>query len=205
MSGVIFIGGFHELEEICDLHQIKVYGAIDKIQSTRSHAPYLGSDEAAEEILKKFPDAKLHITPDSPKIRQKLWKNYIENYNRDAITLIHPKSEISESSSIGSGCVFHMGVLISSSNKIGKAVKINTGGCITHDVEIEDFVTIAPRAVICSGTKIGVGSYIGANATILPNIKIGKYSVIGAGSVVTKDIDDKMVVYGNPAKIGGKK
>jgi len=49
-------------------------------------------------------------------------------------------------------------------------------------------------------TYIGDGVRIGNNATILP-VKIGKGSVIGAGSVVTKDIPDFAMAYGNPARV----
>lgn len=37
--------------------------------------------------------------------------------------------------------------------------------------------------------------------TVLPRIKIGKNVAIGAGSVVTKDINDNQIVYGNPARL----
>lgn len=43
--------------------------------------------------------------------------------------------------------------------------------------------------------------WIGANVIVLPGIRIGKGSVIGAGSVVTKDIKENSLVYGNPAKV----
>ena len=39
------------------------------------------------------------------------------------------------------------------------------------------------------------------NYIIIDGIKIGRNSVIGAGSVVTKDIPDNVVAYGNPCKI----
>ncbi len=41
---------------------------------------------------------------------------------------------------------------------------------------------------------------IGSNSTILP-VKLGKGCVIGAGSVVTTDIPEYCVAYGNPAKV----
>ncbi|MDE1849821.1 MAG: N-acetyltransferase, partial [Candidatus Micrarchaeota archaeon] len=44
------------------------------------------------------------------------------------------------------------------------------------------------------------GASIGAHSVILPGIRIGKGSMVGAGSVVTKDVPDKTVVYGNPAR-----
>ena len=44
---------------------------------------------------------------------------------------------------------------------------------------------------------------IGSNATILPGITIGESAVIGAGSVVTKNVADYELVYGNPARHQG--
>ena len=35
----------------------------------------------------------------------------------------------------------------------------------------------------------------------MPNVKIGSNVVIGAGSVVTRDIPDGVVAYGNPCKV----
>jgi acetyltransferase-like isoleucine patch superfamily enzyme len=48
-------------------------------------------------------------------------------------------------------------------------------------------------------TEIGDHVSIGSNATILP-VKIVPGTVIGAGAVVTKDILEKGVYAGNPAK-----
>jgi len=42
---------------------------------------------------------------------------------------------------------------------------------------------------------------IGAGAVTLPRVKIGADAVIGAGAVVTSDIPDRAVAYGNPARI----
>lgn len=45
------------------------------------------------------------------------------------------------------------------------------------------------------------GCWIGANAIILPGVVIGENSVVGAGSIVTKDIPDRVVAVGNPARV----
>ena len=52
-------------------------------------------------------------------------------------------------------------------------------------------------------TRILEGASIGANATILAGVTIGKYAMVGAGSVVTKDVPNYTVWYGNPAKMKG--
>ena len=43
--------------------------------------------------------------------------------------------------------------------------------------------------------------WIGSNAVILPNIVIGYSSIIGAGAIVTKNVPEKCVVAGNPARV----
>jgi UDP-2-acetamido-3-amino-2,3-dideoxy-glucuronate N-acetyltransferase len=47
------------------------------------------------------------------------------------------------------------------------------------------------------------GATIGANATIICGHTIGQYAFVGAGAVVTEDIPDYALVYGNPARING--
>ena len=48
---------------------------------------------------------------------------------------------------------------------------------------------------------IGNNVWIGGGAILLPGITIGDNVVIGAGSVVTKDIPDNTVAYGNPCRV----
>jgi len=44
------------------------------------------------------------------------------------------------------------------------------------------------------------GCWLGANVIVLPGVTVGKNSVVGAGSVVTRDIPDRTLFAGNPAK-----
>lgn len=41
----------------------------------------------------------------------------------------------------------------------------------------------------------------GGGAIIMPSVTIGNHVVIGAGSVVTKDIPDHVIAYGNPCRV----
>ena len=43
--------------------------------------------------------------------------------------------------------------------------------------------------------------WVGDKATILPGVEIGYGAIIGANSVVTKNVPEKSIVAGNPAKI----
>ena len=48
---------------------------------------------------------------------------------------------------------------------------------------------------------IGDNVWIGGGVIILPGVTIGNNVVIAAGSVVTKDIPDNKIAYGNPCRI----
>jgi maltose O-acetyltransferase len=43
--------------------------------------------------------------------------------------------------------------------------------------------------------------WIGACVTILPGVTIGSHAVVGAGSVVTKDVPEKTIAAGAPARV----
>lgn len=49
--------------------------------------------------------------------------------------------------------------------------------------------------------KVGDNVIIGACSILIGGITIGNDAIVGAGSVVTKDVPEKAVVAGNPAKI----
>lgn len=49
--------------------------------------------------------------------------------------------------------------------------------------------------------RIGNDCWIGGGSIILPGITIGDGVTVGAGSVVTRDVKDRCVVVGNPARV----
>lgn len=48
---------------------------------------------------------------------------------------------------------------------------------------------------------IGDDTFVGVRSIIMPGVTIGKNCVIGAGSIVTRDVPDRTVVAGIPAKV----
>lgn len=85
------------------------------------------------------------------------------------------------------------GIYIGDDVLIGHNVVIAT---LNHEEDPEKRGNICPLPV-----KIGNKVWIGSNATILPGVTIGDGAIIAAGAVVTKDVDEKTVFGGVPAKL----
>jgi UDP-2-acetamido-3-amino-2,3-dideoxy-glucuronate N-acetyltransferase len=127
-------------------------------------------------------------------------------------------SHIMSGAKIGKKCSIGQNVNIGSRAVIGNGVKIQNNVSVYDDVIIEDDVfcgpscvftnVINPRAFIerkheYKKTLVKRGASIGANATIVCGVTIGEYALVGAGSVVTRDVPDYALVYGNPARARG--
>lgn len=95
---------------------------------------------------------------------------------------------------INSGCCFqdHAGIEIGDGTLIGHQVVIAT---LNHAQDPLSRADMFPKPV-----KIGKNVWIGAHATILPGVTIGDNAIIAAGAVVTKDVENNVVVGGVPAK-----
>tara|TARA_X000001036_G_scaffold420760_1_gene441919 strand:+ start:753 stop:1238 length:486 start_codon:yes stop_codon:yes gene_type:complete len=123
-------------------------------------------------------------------------------------------SHIRENAVIGENVSIGQNVYIDSGVQIGDNCKIQNNVSIYKGVVIEDKVFIGPSVTFTNdlypevegwnderivNTLIREGASLGANSTIICGVTIGVNSLIGAGSVVTKNIDNNTVAYGNPA------
>jgi sugar O-acyltransferase (sialic acid O-acetyltransferase NeuD family) len=117
------------------------------------------------------------------------------------INIIHDGLDISKMSTIGSGLLINSKVSIAAHTTIGDFVIINRHVSIGHHTVIGDYCSINPGTNIAGNVYIGEGTTIGMGTNVLDSRKIGKNTIIGAGSVVTKDIPDNVIAYGNPCKV----
>jgi len=138
----------------------------------------------------------------------KLFKKFIQPFTKD----IHPQAKIGKDSKV------HNLVFIEGDVKIGSNCVIKPLVFICSGTTIGDFVFIGPGTTFCNdrfpaafsdnwrreASRVEDFASIGANCTILPGVRIGRKTLIGAGSVVTKDVPDNSIAFGNPAKILSK-
>lgn len=127
-------------------------------------------------------------------------------------------SHIMGNTKIGECCNIGQNVFVAADVTIGNNVKIQNNVSLYTGVAIEDGVFLGPSVVLTNvinprshvsrkdeykATLIKQGASVGANATIVCGVTLGRYCFIGAGSVVTRNVPDYALVYGNPGRIRG--
>jgi len=106
---------------------------------------------------------------------------------------IHPKAKIGKNLFIDHG----MGVVIGETSDIGDNVTIYhmaTLGGIAPSINSNDQRNTKRHPTISDSVVIGSG------AQVLGPVTIGKFAKIGANAVITKDVPEKAVMVGIPAK-----
>lgn len=158
--------------------------------------PYLGIDND----LLTYDASKYHIVNGLGDLttRNKLY-NYFKTKNYNFINVIHTNAIVAQEVEIGEGVQIFANAIIQPSAIIGDNSIINSGVIVEHDCKIKNGVHLSPGTVLSGGVEIFENSHLGSNCTVLPNISIGKNVVVGAGSVITKNIENNTVCWGNPA------
>jgi UDP-2-acetamido-3-amino-2,3-dideoxy-glucuronate N-acetyltransferase len=127
-------------------------------------------------------------------------------------------SHVMKNCRIGSYCNIGQNVVISPDVVIGNNVKIQNNVSVYTGCILEDDVFCGPSMVFTNvinprshvvrkdeyrTTLVRRGASLGANCTVVCGITVGQYAFIGAGAVVTRDVPDYALMYGNPATLRG--
>lgn len=133
-----------------------------------------------------------------------------------ARVILGDQSCVRERVHVGDDVVLGRGSLIENDTTVGARTKIQANAYITAYSTLEEDVFIAPCVVttndnfmgrterrhgLIKGPTIRRGARVGGGATLLPGIEIGEEAFVGAGAVVTKDVEPRMLVVGNPARV----
>src|SRR5438874_1276454 len=133
-----------------------------------------------------------------------------------ARVILGDQSCVRERVVVGDDVVIGRGSLVENDTTIGAMTKIQAAAYITAYSTLEEHVFIAPCVVttnddfmgrterrheLMNGPTIRRGARVGGGAILLPGVEIGEEAFIGAGAVVTKDVEPRMLVVGNPARV----
>lgn len=121
--------------------------------------------------------------------------------NFEFVTVIHPSAQVARSARVATGTVVMPGAIISANADIGEFCIVNTKASLDHDGVMGAFSSFAPA--VTAGGEVTVKPFaavlLGAN--IIHSISIGEHSVVGAGSLVLRDVPDRVLAYGLPARV----
>jgi acetyltransferase-like isoleucine patch superfamily enzyme len=96
---------------------------------------------------------------------------------------------------------------IAQKTKIGNYVFMATFSVTTNDPKMyyyrKEYSQSGEHWKLLDGPTIKDGARIAVGCIFFPMVLVGEHAVVGAGSVVTKDIPDYTIVFGNPASRRG--
>jgi acetyltransferase-like isoleucine patch superfamily enzyme len=132
---------------------------------------------------------------------------------------------VREGAVIGDGSIIGAGVYVGADVPVGRNCKVQNNALLYEGVELEDGVFVGPQVCFTNDylpravnpdlslksaddwhlgkTRVREGASVGAQSVVITGVTIGKWALIGAGSVVTRDVPDHGLVYGQPARLHG--
>jgi acetyltransferase-like isoleucine patch superfamily enzyme len=140
-------------------------------------------------------------------------------------TRVWHEVQVREGAVLGRNCILGKGAYVDFDVRIGDNVKVQNRASVYHGVTLENGVFVGPhvvftndrlpRAINADGSLksdadwqvdeilVKEGASLGAASVIVAGVTIGRFALVGAGSVVTRDVPDFGLVYGNPARLAG--
>jgi acetyltransferase-like isoleucine patch superfamily enzyme len=140
-------------------------------------------------------------------------------------TRIWRQVHVREDAVIGPGCNIGAGVYVGAGVRVGRNCKVQNNALLYEGVELDDGVFVGPQVCFTNdflpravnpdmtlkssddwhvgSTRVREGASVGAQSVIVTGVTIGRWALIGAGSVVTHDVPDHALAYGQPARLRG--
>ena len=182
------VAGFFDSDPSLQSKKINGYpvlGNVDQIHNYMAQNPDtsifvpLGDNERRVELLSDF-DTRGYSIPSF--IHKSVFIEHDIIYGKAVYIL--PHTNIMPFTTIGDYCMISMGVNIA------------------HHVNIHQGCFFSQGSNIGASMQIYDQAYCGIGCTVMTGVKsLGTESLIGAGSVVIRDVPDRAIVVGNPAKI----
>ena len=129
--------------------------------------------------------------------------------------VVGDQAHVRERAVVGEATVVGRGTAVDNDVVIGARVRIQTNCYITAFSTIEDDVFVAPGVVLTNdntmtrhgpshqlrGAVLRRACRVGGAAVLVPGIEVGVEAFVAAGSVVVRDVPERGVVMGVPARL----
>jgi acetyltransferase-like isoleucine patch superfamily enzyme len=129
--------------------------------------------------------------------------------------IIGDQTQVRERSVVGPRSVVGRGSTVDFGARVGARVLIQTGVYVTGGSVVEDDVFLGPGVVTTNDHTMGRhprgealagpvfrrACRVGGGAVLVPGVEIGAEAFVAAGAVVTRDVGEREVVIGVPARV----
>lgn len=161
--------------------------------------PVVGTDDVLPELFRRGVRS-LFVAIGANQARLKLGRQWRE-FGFTLPSVVSPAATVSPSAEIGLGVAVMAGAVINASSCVADLAIVNTGAQIDHDCTIGAGVHLGPGSILAGNVQVGEGAFLGVGAKVIPGVRIGAHSVLGAGSVVIRDLPDRVLAVGVPARL----
>lgn len=136
----------------------------------------------------------------NPEIRTQIGER-IRKASIPLCNAIHPSAVVMPSVILGVGNMIAATAVVNTDARVGDNVIINTGAVIEHDCVLQDGSAVSPGAHLGGRVRLESHAFVGTGAIVLSRVTVGSGAVVAAGAVVTRDVPERVLVRGVPARI----
>jgi acetyltransferase-like isoleucine patch superfamily enzyme len=129
--------------------------------------------------------------------------------------IVGDQAQVRENARVGAGSVVGRASSVDFGARVGARVLIQTGVYVTSGSVVEDDVFLGPGVVTTNDHSMGrhargeplLGPVfrracrVGGGAVLVPGVVIGEEAFVAAGALVTRDVGQREVVMGVPARV----
>lgn len=186
-SGIDIVGFLDDSPALqgTDVKGVPVLGTISSLET-------LKSTHGVEAVYCPIGNNKLRVE----------FLQYAKTLGYETPNYIHPSVIISPNVTIGEGVYILLGSSVMPYTTIKDYVMISMNVGLAHHSVLEDGVFLSTGCNFGASIVAKKYAYCGISSTIMTGIhELGEDCLVGAGAVVIKDVPDRAVVAGVPAKV----
>ena len=170
----------------------------EKIGTTLANLPVMSFNTTIERY--GLDGIEFILAIGEPAVKNIVFKKVCD-FGAKITSLIHNDIKVPRTFTHDDGLVVHAMSGLPPCSHFGKNVLVQGKAVMGHNLNVGDNVVISSLAFVGGDVTIGDNTYIAPGSCIRNGLHIGENVIVGMGSIVTKDIPNNAVVYGNPAKI----